>query len=219
MRLSNRPISFPNRAGQLCSSFHPRQVFIHGNLQFYRYFILLSSKTRIFYSSFYFDAGPCPAGQVFSVLENGFGCAPAQCQVSQQESLLQQLVPGGDGLCYPLGTRGPCSAPSELLGYDVLGKESACVNVNDPLSPYFESSELNGLLDTMHKQRNPDFGDFEITFIKQNLLKFNSLSTRRQNLNTIGVFQFPNFSPKTLLNPCRPGPKRGNNYKCANPLV
>lgn len=165
------------------------------------------------------STGPCPAGQVFGIMENGFGCAPTECRLPQSTNFLQQLVPGGDGFCYQLGSRGPCSGSSELLGFNIIERKAECVDISNPLSPYFESLQLNELLDRTYNQRSAEFGDFEITLISQNSLNRNASATRRQELNTLGIFQSPTSTPATLLNPCRPGPNKGDNYKCSNPLL
>ncbi|XP_046447337.1 uncharacterized protein LOC124196362 [Daphnia pulex] len=174
-----------------------------------------------------FTQGPCPTNQVVSVSASGkLECAPNTCQlVDRYQDFLLQLVPvkqsiisnhkygngNGQELCHALGSCGPCS-PSELFGYNVFRPLGECVDMNDPRTPYFSSPEENAILDDVFgRAANEPNNRF---YRAQRLSR-----KRRQGPNTIGIFQQPSRIPTSLLNPCQPGGRNGNNFKCANPLV
>lgn len=154
-------------------------------------------------------------------------CSPAECNPgANEDSGLQQLIRYQDGFCYALGSTGPC--PSSLidnklhnnnfLGYDVFKRQAQCVDVSAPESPYFTSFEEDSLLDSIFDQLYPYYDDYRVRLVQQNLLgKRNGteIADARQDSNTAGVFQLPG----SLLNPCRPGSRNGNNFKCTNPLL
>jgi hypothetical protein len=94
-----------------------------------------------------------------------------------------------------------------------------CVNVQNDTSPYFTSPEEEALVDSIYNQRSPDFDDLRISMVFKSPVGTNDIGQRRQGATTGGIFQFPSFSPETLLNPCRPGARKEMNYKCTNPLV
>ncbi|XP_046441044.1 uncharacterized protein LOC124191993 [Daphnia pulex] len=179
-----------------------------------------------------FTQGPCPTNQVVSVSSSGkLECFPNTCQlVDRYQDCLLQLVPvkqsrisnddNGDeyGYCYGLGTRGPCS-PSELFGYNIFHCQGECADMDDPRTPYFSSPEENAILDDVFdraanepiKTKNNKSNTF---LCAQRLSR-----KRRQGINTFGIFQQTSRIPTSLLNPCQPGGRNGNNFKCANPLV
>ncbi len=163
--------------------------------------------------------GPCRDGSIVGISSQGqLECMPSQCQSTNVGDKSLQLLPAEDGLCYALGTQGPCSPPS-LLGYDIFKRQMECVNVQNDTSPYFTSPEEEALVDSIYNQRSPDFDDFRISMVFESPIGTNNIGQRRQGATTGGIFQFPSFSPEILLNPCRPGARREMNYKCTNPLV
>ncbi|EFX79766.1 hypothetical protein DAPPUDRAFT_319198 [Daphnia pulex] len=67
-----------------------------------------------------FTQGPCQDGYVVSINQDGrLGCTPAECESIDGKDFLQQLVLANKA-CYVLGSRGPCSTTSQLLGYDIF---------------------------------------------------------------------------------------------------
>jgi hypothetical protein len=44
----------------------------------------------------------------------------------------------------------------------------------------------------------------------------NKIQRKQGEALTSGLFQVPSSVPDQLLNPCRPGAKKGNNFKCTN---
>lgn len=152
------------------------------------------------------------------------GCTPTECESIGGKDFLQQLVLAHKGGCYILGSRGPCST-TQLLGYDIFIRQSQCVNLLDPFSPYFSWREENDLLDSIYNQLHPEYDEIQTSFVYQSLVERNATigrndkGQRRQGANTFGVFQFPSSLPETLLHPCRTGARQGINYKCTNPLV
>lgn len=137
------------------------------------------------------------------------GCVPDDCPTRPTE----QLVPNENGQCLALGSRNACSAPTQFFGYDVFQNRGVCVDITDKNSPYFAGQDLE--IDQFYNQIYPDYDDYRFIFIPS--IKRHLLATRKQDSG--GVFRFP-FSPAdTLLNPCRPGKRNGNNFKCTNPLV
>ncbi len=147
------------------------------------------------------------------------GCTPAKCQsIDNRDKSFQQLAPTENGRCYALGSRGPCPFTSQLLGYDIFKRRLQCVNIRDPSSPYFFSPREDAFLDRAYNQIHPEY-DVRVSLTKENLLERSGTAQRKQDTNTIGVFQLPSPLPHILLNPCRPGARRGLNYKCTNPLV
>jgi hypothetical protein len=91
--------------------------------------------------------------------------------------------------------------------------------MDDPTTPYFSSPEENAILDDVFdraanepiKTKNNKSNTF---LCAQRLSR-----KRRQGINTFGIFQQTSRIPTSLLNPCQPGGRNGNNFKCANPLV
>jgi hypothetical protein len=97
-------------------------------------------------------------------------------------------------------------------------------------------------LDEIYNQLYPEFDSYRIALIYNNRRKLMTKRTnRRGELNSIsrtqqqqqtktqliqhrqgealtsGLFQLPTDVPNDqLLNPCRPGAKNGNNFKCTN---
>ena len=141
-------------------------------------------------------------------------CSPSQCPASFDGPGGQpfQMVPFGNGQCYALGTRGPCPAsPFHLLGYDIFERKAVCVNSEDPSSPYFLSDEEDASIDSFYNQLHPEFDDFHIVLVEQNLVSRNDTAQRRQGS---GLFQLPSRFPDSLLGGCRPG-----GTGCVNPIV
>lgn len=170
--------------------------------------------------SWNFLIGPCPARQVITISPEGkLGCTPAECQSIDGGDKSLQLVPTEDGVCYPLGSRGPCSTTSQLLGYDIFERRIQCVNTQNASSPYFFSSQENELADNVYNQIQPEYNAFQVFLVGQSLVQRNDTAQRKQDTNTVGVFQIPSSLPDPILHPCRPGARRGLNYKCTNPLV
>ncbi len=166
--------------------------------------------------------GPCPLGQVVAISRTGnIRCTPAECQFNPN----LPLAPYGDGFCYALGSLGPCRNQSfQLFGYDVFRRRSTCANVATFDSPYFVSEQEEVFLTNIFSQLLPDYDDYRVILVNDpqssvGRRNWNATSIRRQGVNTAGVFQFPASLQDPLLNPCRPGARNGNNYKCTNPLV
>ena len=159
--------------------------------------------------------GPCPPGQVMTLSsQDRLVCLPSQCPpVNGPDGQPLQMVPFGNGQCFALGTRGPCPAsPIHLLGYDVFECKAVCVNMKDPSSPYFLSTEEDASIDSFYNQLHPEYDDFHVVLVAQNVLSRNDTAQRKQG----GVFQFPSSLPISLLAGCRPG---GSDSGCVNPIV
>ena len=140
-------------------------------------------------------------------------CTRSECQ-STDSNL--QLANYKDGHCYILGTTGSCLNHRSLYGYDVLNIETVCADIFAFDSPYYVSDEEVELIDATYNQLYPFYDRFQM-ILTENLSrknKFNSLVSERQSA---GLFQFPENIPIPLLNPCRPGSRNGNNFKCTNP--
>ena len=149
-------------------------------------------------------------------------CSPAECQFNGS----LPLAPYRDGFCYSLGSKGPCQRePLKLFGYDVFRQKSLCVD--DTALPYFVSEQEANFLDRIFVHLLPEFDDYKVSLVNdvQNTPRpfrrrnWNATSIRRQGANTAGIFQLSGSFLDPLLNPCRPGARNGNNYKCTNPLV
>ena len=149
--------------------------------------------------------------------DGSLGCTPAECQSIDGGDQSLQLVKAEDGECYSLGTQRPCPSTTQLLGYDIFKRQIECVNIQDPSSPYLFSPQEDAFLDSVYNQLHPEYDDFRVFLIDKSLVERNDTVQRKQD--TFGVFQLPNALPDSLLNPCRPGARRGLNYKCSNPLV
>ena len=137
-------------------------------------------------------------------------CQPSPCPGNRP------MIVVGDGFCYELGTRGPCSG-NQLLGYDIFSNRSGCVDVTDEQSPYFISQEERKQLELRYNQIYV-FDDFTFQVLNRGIRRW---FNRRQGLGfgSAGIFRLPTFVPDPLLAPCRPGARNGNNYKCTNPLM
>ena len=174
---------------------------------------------------FYFSSkGPCPAYEVLSVSSSGkLKCAPDSCQSNSKEkffdAFLIQFLPkimneyDKGGYCLALGTRGPCSSRCQFFGYNIFNKRGECVDISDPKSPYFSSTEENARLDEIFNKA----GKYTKVVVQKR--EASHPRTRRQGSNTLGIFQQAGQIPASLLNPCQPGDRSGNNFKCTNPLV
>jgi len=145
-------------------------------------------------------------------------CAPSKCQFNANLPLALY----NDGLCYALGSQGPCRRqPSQFFGYDVFLRQSLCVNVTSFDLPYSVSEQESNLIDDLYKPK----AESDRMFLKSDHRKpagrrdMNATSIRRQESITSGIFQLPSRLPNSLLTPCRPGARNGNNYKCTNPHV
>ncbi len=128
--------------------------------------------------------------------------------------------PYEDGLCYALGSQGPCRRqPFQLFGYNVFERRAVCVNVTAIGSPYFELDEDIDELNINYNHLSPEYDNFRFLFTRDSAK--NSAGKRQGDaLLTAGLFQLPaNFPKDPLLNACRPGARNGNNYKCTNPVV
>ena len=162
--------------------------------------------------------GPCQLGQVvaFNQAEN-LQCMPSRCKFNAND--LIPLSPYEDGLCYALGSQGPCrSQPFQLFGYDVFERRTLCVNVTAIGSPYFELDEDIDVLDKNYNQVSPEYDDFRFFFTSDPAQ--NSAGRRQGDALTAGLIQLPaNFPKDPMINACKPGAQNGNNYKCTNPVV
>lgn len=162
--------------------------------------------------------GPCREGNVVTISPQGrLGCTPAECQSIDGEDKSLQLVPTENGVCYALGSHGPCSTTSQLLGYDIFKRRLQCVNIQDPSSSYFFSPREGEMLNSIYNQLYPEYDDYRISLVYESLEGRND--QRRQGANTFGIFQFPSSLLETLLQPCRTGARQGMNFKCTNPIV
>ncbi|XP_057370196.1 uncharacterized protein LOC130691287 [Daphnia carinata] len=167
-----------------------------------------------------FTQGPCQNGYVVTIGEQGrLGCTPTKCESIDNDNLSRQLVPANDGVCYALGSRGPCATTSQLLGYDIFKRRDHCVDILNPSSPYFSWPAQDDFLDSIYNQLHPEYDEFRVSFVYESLTGKNETQQRRQGASTIGAIQFPSTSIGSLLHPCRTGARRGINFKCTNPLV
>jgi hypothetical protein len=143
------------------------------------------------------------------------------------------MLANENGDCYELGSTDSCSsygyAPTnKVLGYDVVKRQSECVDVGDAWSPYFNSQEENELLDTVYDQFTPEYDFFRIWLVYQGLqleeaVKPGKKKKKKKVVNgnyqkrqdTFGIFQVPG-GRIPLLNPSRSGYRVG---KGTNPIV
>ncbi len=145
-------------------------------------------------------------------------CTPSKFQLNAQPLALYK-----DGFCYSLGSQGPCRRqPFQLFGYyDVFQRDNLCVNVTSSDLSYFLSKQEEMLIDDIFEPKFDDERIFLVTDTQKLVGKrnWNATSIRRQESITSGIFQLPTRLPTSLLNPCQPGARNGENYKCTNPLV
>lgn len=149
-------------------------------------------------------------------------CMPSECQISPANALRPFVRNQADDFCYALGTTGPCSSGTSLryFGYDVFLRRGRCADVNSSASPYFASGSEDAFLDSVFNQLLPEYDDFRVILTDRRPGASRRNATRRQETLTAGLFQLPAFYlTDPLLNPCRPGARNGNNYKCTNPLL
>ena len=171
-------------------------------------------------------------GQVLSIGQSGaLGCSPAQCQPTNQgrKNTIRQLAPAGNGFCYDIGSRGPCLQPSssskaQFFGFDVFSKTARCVDIRSPSTAYYTSVEEDAFLDATFNELYPEFSDYQVQIVKVAKRRGNATAKRKQDeFGLGGIFRVPSYIPdnvpEALLNPCRPGSRYGNNYKCTNPLL
>ena len=130
------------------------------------------------------------------------------------------FIPVDDGLCYQLNSSTPCrsSSGSSLVDFDVFKLKPKCSDIKSPVEEY-EDDEL----DATYNQLYPDYDFYHFVLVggvKKNQKRlFLTKSKRRQDSLTSGLFQVPNAFPDQLLNPCRPGSRNGNNFKCRNSFM
>ncbi|XP_032793319.2 uncharacterized protein LOC116930070 [Daphnia magna] len=191
-----------------------------------------------------FTQGPCPYRYVLTIDSAGsLSCTPSQCPelpatvygdgAIYGHSRQVQWVPTKNGVCYELGTSGPCSSyesQGQLLGYDVLKRQLECVDITNSTSPYFSSCEEKDLLDSVYDQFHPEYDVFRIWLAYQSLhleeaVKYGKKKKNKKTIKgggyerrqqgTLGAIQFPS-SNIPLLNPTRTGTGQG---KGTNPIV
>ena len=169
--------------------------------------------------NFTFYSGPCQSGYVVNFGQDGrLECAPSECP--QSYFSVKPLIPMKEyGICYELGTTGPCNHTTELIGYDVFELRAKCVDVTEPLSPYFSSQEEENSVDDVYDQLYAEYDPYRILFVYKNQIEQKDSGKRRQGQNTLGSFQVSSSLPDVLLNPCRPGAQNGYNAKCINPIL
>ena len=151
-------------------------------------------------------------------------CEPLECQSINggDDGRFQQLVPDEKGICFALGSRGPCSS-TQLLGYDVFKRQLQCVV--DPFTLDSSSSQQNELFHEAEEKQlySQEFISERIEWIEYlisiSLLQRSKLMEPVERQDTAGILQVPSSLPDSLLQPCRTGNRQGANFKCANPLV
>jgi hypothetical protein len=160
------------------------------------------------------------------------GCLPDECDnIRRQQSIEAeetQLLPSADdGLCYPLGSSCPNDS-SAIFDYDIFKMRPTCRVIKSSAANDDEAD-----LDEIYNQLYPEY-DFYRLILTYNNNRRNKLNRRltggelnyRRKLGIIqrkqggsltsGVFQVPSSLPDPLLNSCRPGAKKDNNFKCTN---
>nr|CAH0102867.1 unnamed protein product [Daphnia galeata] len=194
---------------------------------------------RLYYTAYGDPICDCPIGQypfpdstkddcvsLFSRVlvitpEGRLNCEPLECQSINggDDGRFQQLVPDENGICFALGSRGPCSS-TQLLGYDVFTRQLQCVV--DPFSPDSFSSQQNDLFHEAEDKQlySQDYISERIEYlIDISLLQRSKIMEPIERQETAGILQLPSSLPDSLLHPCRTGARQGANFKCANPLV
>lgn len=234
LRLSYRTLSFPEPSGRLRPTFHSRLANYTCSASTFFTCLL----------SFPISSGPCPYRYVLTIDSAGsLSCTPSQCPelpatvygdgAIYGHSRQVQWVPTKNGVCYELGTSGPCSSyesQGQLLGYDVLKRQLECVDITNSTSPYFSSCEEKDLLDSVYDQFHPEYDVFRIWLAYQSLhleeaVKYGKKKKNKKTIKgggyerrqqgTLGAIQFPS-SNIPLLNPTRTGTGQG---KGTNPIV
>ena len=156
-------------------------------------------------------------------------CLPDKCRGRRRQFDIGiaeqlQLIPADDSLCYPLGSSIPCPNSSLFYDYDFFRRKPKCTNIN-----LFEKEED---IDEIYNQLSPDYDFYQVVLVnsggknkrssnrKKKLIPSskNKLEPRQEFL-TSGLFKVPSSFPQNLLNPCRPGSKNGNNFKCKNSFL
>ena len=121
-------------------------------------------------------------------------------------------VVGHTQFYYPLGSSGPCPN-SSLLDFDVFQLKTKC---SDPNSFTEDDDELEEL----YNQVSPEYDFYHVTLVYGDERR--SLSRRKSypNYNNALQTQRPSYEmPDQLLNPCRPGKRNRNNFKCTNSFL
>jgi len=116
-----------------------------------------------------------------------------------------------------LGSRGSCPA-SGLYSYDVFRGKPTCANIFAKDSPYFKPVEEIQTLDAAYNTYSITSAPYRSS--KKSIIEEIEVEAiKRQGSNTGGILQVPSALPDdALLNPCRPGARNGNNFKCTNPI-
>ena len=146
-----------------------------------------------------FTRGPCREGEIVSFHSDGsLACSLDRCR-GGGANRRQQLFEFDDGSCYPLGSSGPCSPegrPSfSLLGFNVFELKVSCV----PFTTTSPNDVINPQISL--KKKHSDYGP-----LQHQIKRLTKPAATNNRLSE-------------LLNPCRPGARNGNNFKCANSIV
>lgn len=117
-----------------------------------------------------------------------------------------------------MGTFGPCYSSDKVVGYDIFDLKGKCIDLKDPTTPYFLSSELNSKLDKAYNEDDDlKYKNVNKTIIRRR--KISKASRVGRQTNTFGAFQVNNNLVSSNLAGCQLGNRNGNNVKCANPLT
>ena len=132
-----------------------------------------------------------------------------------------RLMPANNGLYYPLGSSGPCR-PSFLFDYDVFQLKTTCTILSLP------EEDDEDHFDENYNQIYPENNFFRVIGGKEHWqssqrqgFPFASYKTPIEPIGYGLISKLTGVSRvhDQLLNPCRPGSRNGNNFKCANSFL
>ena len=164
--------------------------------------------------------GPCRQGQIVTFNAAG-GLVCSQKVRLQKATRWRQDVVIGDHtqpLYYPLGSSGPCPN-SSLLDFDVFQLKAKC---SDPNS----FKEVDEELDSIYNHLYPEYDFYPVTLIygddREQLSHRKGPPMHNNVLQPYWSYEMRNDLiplPDQLLNPCRPGKRNRNNFKCTNSFL
>ena len=128
---------------------------------------------------------------------NSIGALICSCNGGKQQigrGPVQSLL-ASDGFSYPLGSSGPCPN-SSFLDFDVFQLKTNCSSQNS-----FNEDFV--------------FTDFDLYHQKS----FSLVDSSDAHQPSYKVKTDVTAVPDKLLNPCRPGSRNGNNFKCTNSFL
>jgi hypothetical protein len=128
-----------------------------------------------------------------------------------------RLLPANNGLYHPLGSSGPCR-PSFLFDYDVFQLKTTCTILS------LLEEDDDDLFDENYNQLYPENNFYRNEHWQSSYRQGFPFASYKTPIEPIGygLISKPTGVSRVhdqLLNPCRPGSRNGNNFKCANSFL